>query len=211
MEQSSALFNQILDTAIELAEETSWEKLHLHEVAARLGRPLTDIHTYFAQKDDLVEAWYDRADQAMLCISEAADFASWSTEERLYNLIMAWLDFLASHKRVSQDMLLYKLEPAHLHLQLQGLLRISRTVQWLREAARLSTTHLQRIVEEVGLTSIYLMTFVYWMTDRSEGQVKTREFLARRLRGAGKCAAVFTNNRPAYPDRETAQASETAN
>ena len=97
------------------------------------------------------------------------------------------LDSLAEYKTVSRDMLLYKLEPAHLHLQLQGLLRISRTVQWIREAALQDSTHLQRIIEEVGLTSLYLQTFLYWMTDSSAGQSKTRQFLHRRLKLVDRC------------------------
>ena len=38
-----------------------------------------------------------------------------------------------------------------------------------------------RIAEEIGLTSIYLLTFSYWMMDRSQEQRKTRRFLTRRL------------------------------
>ena len=36
---------------------------------------------------------------------------------------------------ITRGMLAYKLEPGHLHLQLPGLVRVSRTVQWFREAA----------------------------------------------------------------------------
>ena len=55
----------ILDTAMRLANERSWEKLYLHELARELGIPLHEIHRHYAQKDELVEAWYDRADRAV--------------------------------------------------------------------------------------------------------------------------------------------------
>lgn len=57
-------------------------------------------------------------------------------------------------------MLLYKLEPGHIHLQIGGLQRISRTVQWWREAARRKSLHLARITEESLLTGAYLRTFI---------------------------------------------------
>jgi AcrR family transcriptional regulator len=205
--------DQILDTAMRLANERSWEKLYLHEVATELEIPLQDIHQYFAQKDDLVEAWYDRADQAMLRAAQAPGYTELTLHERLHLLIMRWLDSLAEYKTVSRDMLLYKLEPAHLHLQLQGLLRVSRTVQWIREAAMQDSTHLRRIVEEIGLTSLYLQTFLYWMTDSSAGQSKTRRFLHRRLAIADRCEHTLDRIKtwlPGFGSRKTARPSTAA-
>ncbi|MFO7602285.1 MAG: TetR/AcrR family transcriptional regulator [Gammaproteobacteria bacterium] len=191
MTNPSDLSDKILACAITLAENSSWETLCLHHIAHALDIPLQDIHRHFSVKDDLVEAWYDRADSAMLHAAQASDFSSLNYRQRLCRLIMAWLDFLAQHKTVSRDMLLYKLEPAHIHLQLQGLLRISATVQWLREAAQLEGTHLQRIAEEIGLTGIYVNTTVYWLFDLSEEQVDTRRFLARQLARAERFANTF--------------------
>lgn len=187
MTDTAVTTDMILDTAMRLANERSWEQLYLHEVAKALDISLSNIHQHFDQKDDLVEAWYDRADHAMLKAAQAPGYSELTLHERLHLLIMRWLDSLAEYKTVSREMLLYKLEPAHLHLQLQGLLRISRTVQWIREATLQDSTHLQRIVEEVGLTSLYLQTFLYWMTDSSAGQSKTRQFLHRRLYLIDRC------------------------
>lgn len=201
----------LLDTAMRLANERSWEKLYLHEVATELNIPLHDIHQHFAQKDDLVEAWYDRADRAMLRAAQAPGYLELTLHERLHLLIMRWLDSLAEYKTVSRDMLLYKLEPAHLHLQLQGLLRISRTVQWLREAALQDSTHLRRIIEEVGLSSLYLQTFLYWMTDSSAGQSKTRRFLHRRLKLVDRCEHTldrFTAWLPGFGPRKPRQQTD---
>lgn len=35
-------------------------------IAMVLEVPLADIYQHFAQKDDLVKAWFDRADRALL-------------------------------------------------------------------------------------------------------------------------------------------------
>lgn len=78
-------------------------------------------------------------------------------------------------------MLLYKLEPGHVHLQMAGILRISRTVQWFREAAGLKASQLHRITQEIALSSIYVATFMHWLRDTSSGQQQTRTFLRRKL------------------------------
>ncbi len=176
---------RILDKSLELATQSSWEELHLYDVAGALNLSLDQIRVHFSQKDDLVEAWYDRADIAMLKAAEKKTFLKLDMQQRLHKLIMVWLDALAKHKTISRDMLLYKLEPGHIHLQVLGTLRISRTVQWLREAAHQDSTSLMRIVEEIGLSSIYLITFVYWMNDTSDNQERTRAFLKRKLDRAG--------------------------
>ena len=191
MNSNTELSHEILEAALKLAQQTSWERLRLHDAASELNITLEQISQFYTQKDDLVEAWYDCADSAMLQFAQGDGFAALGVRERLHALIMAWLDKLAEHKTISRDMLLYKLEPGHVHLQLLGILRISRTVQWMREAAQLDKTHLQRILEEVGLTTIYLSTFVYWMNDSSESQTRTRNYLRRKLKRAEAIAGVI--------------------
>lgn len=168
---------KILDSALELAEERSWEAVRLHDVAAVTGMTLDDIRVYFREKEDLVEAWFDRADAAMLQDSILPDFRCLSTRERLQRLIMTWLDTLAPHRKVTRQMILGKCEPGHLHIQIPAVMRISRTVQWMREAAHRDATYLARAVEESVLTSIYLTTFIYWMSDSSLDSVRTRKLL----------------------------------
>jgi ubiquinone biosynthesis protein COQ9 len=180
----------ILDTALELAESSSWEKLHLYRIASRLDISLDQIRRYFPQKDDLVEAWFDRADSAVLQFNPSSEFLGLAESDRLEHVIMIWFDRLSFHHRITRQMMAYKLEFGHLHLQVQGIMRVSRTVQWFREAARLETTGLCRILGETVVTSIYLLTFVYWVNDVSPGQVKTRAFLRRHLKRAERISRV---------------------
>jgi len=172
---------RIVDTALELAGTSSWEAVRLHEMASRLGITLDDIRRLFPEKEDIVDAWFDRADQAMLAVSETPGFHDEPPRLRLQRLILAWLDALGSHRRVTRQMIYNKLEPGHLHVQIPGLLRVSRTVQWFREAALRDATYLRRALEETGLTTIYLLTFFRWMHDDSPGSHRTRRFLEQRL------------------------------
>ena len=180
--QKLALQDRILDKALEQAEASSWEQLHLHAVAAALDITLDEIRQYFPQKDDLVEAWFDRADRALLSSPHTEDFLDLSLNERLYQVIVCWLDALATHRRLTREMLAYKLEPGHIHLQALGIMRISRTVQWFNEAACHDSTGLQRIIDECALTTIYLATFARWLFDDSANNRKSKDALKTALR-----------------------------
>lgn len=52
-----ATADQIVDTAVELGEQRSWEAVRLHDIAASLGITLDDVRAYFREKEDIVDAW----------------------------------------------------------------------------------------------------------------------------------------------------------
>lgn len=182
MNETSA--DLILDTALEFAETASWTSLHLYQIAERLDISLDQIRQFYPQKDDLVDAWFDRADSAVLKRNPSNEFLHLDQADRLHQVIMTWFEQLASHHRITCQMMAYKLEFGHLHLQVLGVMRVSRTVQWFREAARLETSGMRRIVGETVLTSIYLLSFAHWIGDDTPGQDKTRAFLLRHLKRA---------------------------
>ncbi|UJP06029.1 MAG: TetR/AcrR family transcriptional regulator [Nitrosomonas sp.] len=174
----------IMDSAIAIAERSNWEAVRLFDVAAELGITLDDIRENFREKEDVVDAWFDRADSHMLKTAETAGFLLLPPRERLQRLIMAWLDALAVHRKVTRQMIGAKLEPGHLHIQIPAIMRVSRTVQWVREAAQRDAVFLRRALEETALTTIYLATFAYWMQDGSENSQNTHDFLAHKLKYA---------------------------
>lgn len=177
---------KILDSALALAEARSWEAVRLYDVAEATGMTLDDIRVHFREKEELVEAWFDRADGAMLRDAASPDFLELPPRERLHRSIMIWLDALAPHRRVTRQMILGKCEPGHLHVQIPAILRISRTVQWLREAAQREATYVHRALEETVLTSLYVTTFIHWLNDNSLNASRTRELLAFLLKTAEK-------------------------
>jgi AcrR family transcriptional regulator len=181
-----ATADQIVDTAVELGERNSWEAVRLNDVAATLGITLEDVRAYFREKEDIVDAWFERADSIMLKSAQAADFPDLNPRQRVHRLIMNWLGALYPYRKTTRQMIFGKLEPGHIHVQVPGMIRISRTVQWMREAAGRNATYIRRALEETGLTTIYLAAFIYWMKDGSSGSAKTATFLDR-------CLAVAEN------------------
>lgn len=202
--------DRIVDAAIALAEQGSWEAVRLHAVAAALDVPLDEIRRHFREKEDIVDAWFDRADSAMLREAEAPGFLELTPRERIRRLIMTWLGALAAHRKVTRQMIYSKLEPGHLHIQIPGLMRVSRTVQWIREAAQRDATYVRRALEETGLTTIYLATFFNWMNDASPGAIRTERFLDACLGFAERLdRAVWSGGRPvSREDAVTSSAPE---
>ena len=54
-------------------------------------------------------------------------------------------------------------------------------MQWIREAALLDAVGTRKQVEEIGLTGLFVAVTNVWLRDESEGQERTRQWLARRL------------------------------
>ncbi len=182
MQQDTQLADRILDTALAIAENGSWESLQLHVVATTLEIPLDRIREYYTQKDDITEAWFNRADSALLSWQPGEAFYELPEHKRLQQVISCWLEALEPHHRITREMLYYKLEFGHIHLQALGVMRISRTVQWFREAARMQARSLQRIFEETTVTGIYLASFGRWLFDNSPHRTNnTKSFLAKAL------------------------------
>ncbi len=180
-----SLAAKILDTAIELAEESGWGRLRLRDVAARLNVSLADIQRHYRDKDAIADAWFARAWQAMLAPTPP-DFADLPAETRLYRLIMGWFDALAPHREMTRQMISEKLTPAHPHHWVPMIFNLSRTIQWLRDAAILDAGGRRRQIEEAGLSGLFLATLWVWCNDRSPQQSRTREYLARRLATADR-------------------------
>ncbi|QTF91544.1 hypothetical protein [Halomonas sp. BM-2019] len=181
------LRDRVVEEALHQAEAHGWEAVRLTEVAARLEVPMAAVLAEFRDLDAVANAWFARGWEAML--AEKPDgFDHWPEAERLAHSLLAWLDALAAHRRVTVAMLRTKAHLPHLHTWVPMLFDLSRTVQWWREAARLPARYGTRRaqVEEVALTALFLATLAVWANDGSDGQARTRAFLEKRLaRGSG--------------------------
>jgi AcrR family transcriptional regulator len=168
----------VIDSALLLAKSSAWESFSLTELAETLNISLAELSTQFRSKDDIAEAFFDRIDQAML---KAAVTITGEERERLEQIIFIWFEQLAPNKTVVKEMLGYKLEPGHIHLQAHGVTRISRTVQWYLNAAQCSAKGLERTLLEVGVSSAYLASFATFLFDHSDDHQHTRNRLQQLL------------------------------
>lgn len=88
MTNRSGLQQSIVDTALMLAEENGWESVRLHQVAETLHIPLDEIRLHFREKEEIIDAWFDHADEAMLRARETEGFEQRSACEKLHLLLM---------------------------------------------------------------------------------------------------------------------------
>ena len=186
---------RIVDAAIAIAEEVGWDAVRLRTVADRVGMPLADVQRRCRDLDGVADAWFARAIGAMLAPSPR-DFADRPAEERLHLLLMRWFDALAPHRAVTAAMLREKLYLSHPHHWVPMIFNLSRTIQWLRDAAVLDAGGRRRQVEEVGLTALFLLTLAVWCRDDSDGQERTRAFLRRRLAAADRAVVALWGPAP---------------
>jgi len=174
--------DKILDVACELAGKSSWEAFSITDLARRLDYSLVDIKRLYRSKDDMAEGLFDRADDTMLQFASRADFQARPAEEKLPEVIMCWFESMAPIKPLIREILAYKFEPGHFHLQAHGITRVSRTVQWFLVSAARQKTGFARIADEVAITSAYLTSFSFFLFDKSESHTNTRALLKRLLR-----------------------------
>ncbi len=173
--------DRIVDAALDRAEEVGWSAVKLHHVASALDVPLADIHVHYRDLDAVGDAWLARADRAMLERHDDAGFLSLPVKERLFAVMTRWLDTLSGHRQVTGQILATKCYPGHPHHYIPLIFNLSRTVQWIREAAELDAPGVRRSVEEIGLTVLFASTVVRWTRDGSDNQDRTRRFLSNRL------------------------------
>jgi AcrR family transcriptional regulator len=212
MTENENIRDAVINAAVALGARTSWEAVRLHDIAAELNISLDEIRGCFREKEELVDAWFDRADGIMLREADTADFLALTSQQRIHRLIMVWLDALAVQRKVTRQMILAKLEPGHIHIQVPAVMRISRTVQWIREATQRNATFVRRALEESVLTTLYLMTFFFWMRDESPGSRRTRQFLDRNLSLAmGLDQVIYGDNKPSATETPVDQISLPSN
>lgn len=179
------LAERIVEASIAMAEETGWEDLRLRRVAERLGVPLADVLAHFRDLDGVADAWFRRGWAAMLA-PPPEGFADLPGPERLHFMMMRWFDAFAAHRRATVAMIDTKIYPSHPHHWVPLVFNLSRTIQWLREAALCDAPGLRRQMEEVGLTALFLATLRVWARDDTPEQERTRRFLRRRLARADR-------------------------
>ena len=81
------LSDKVVDCAVERAAEVGWANVRLHDVADDLGLSLSDLRPYFCDLNDVADAWFKRADVAMLATRDKKGFTSLPPRERISAVI----------------------------------------------------------------------------------------------------------------------------
>lgn len=189
----SATRARILVAALALAEDKSWQEVSFTRLGRRLGMTLAELRRHYRDLDAIADAWFRRAQDAMLA-KPPAGFHNRPAKQRLELLMLRWFDALAPYRRVTAEMLAGKLWLFHPHHYVPMVFNLSRLIQWLRDAAGLTAQGARRQAEEIGLTLVFVATLAVWCRDETDGQARTRAFLAARLDQADTLLARFAGD-----------------
>ncbi len=181
---------RILDAALCLADAEGWNNLRLRTVAEASGVTLAELRRHYRDQDAIADAWFRRAQDAMLA-APPTDFFERPVRDRLMFLLERWFGALAPHHRVTADMLRAKMWYAHPHHYVPMVFNLSRLIQWLRDAAGMDAGGRQRQIEEIGLSLLFVAALRLWCRDDSAEQERTHAWLDRRLRQADRSAACM--------------------
>lgn len=176
--------DKVLQSALNLARKQHWEALRLAEIADDLQISLADLRRTIKDKENLVDLLWDQADAAMLAQCQFDDFISQSFATQFEQCVMSWLMFLHPYRQTVKEMLMVRAEPGHLHIQIPTLIRISQTVQWMRELCQRDALFFKRAAEETMLTCLFVSHVRFWLNDESENSESTRTSLRRQIEWA---------------------------
>lgn len=186
---------RILEAALDIAEAGGWGDLRLRDVAARAGVALPELRRHYRDANAIADAWFRTALDTMLA-PVPRGFYGRPAKDRIEFLLLRWFDALQPHRRVTAEMLEAKLWLFHPHHYVPMVFNLSRLIQWLRDVAGLDAGGRRRQIEEIALTALFLATLAVWCRDDSDGQARTRAFLARRLDRADAWMAKLFPARP---------------
>lgn len=174
---------EILDAAMNLAEDKGWDNVRLYQVAEQLGVSLQDVHGHATDLNAVADVWFQQALEHMIAVPDYAshDLPAW---QRLYKTMKMWLDYVSRHKDITAQMIRAKLHPPHVHHWVPMIFDLSRLMHWWLDAASVPAVGRKRQLAEISLTGIFMSTLIYWQNDNSPSQQKTKAFLKRRLRRA---------------------------
>ena len=187
--------SQILAAALELAQQQdNWYDLSLVALADHCGTSVNDIRRYYADTNDIANAWFEQALEKMFS-PEAENIAGMPVKTRLEAIIWRWFEALSPYHRVTAQMLASKLHPPHIHHWVPMVFDLSRLVQFWRDAAGLRASGRQRQIEEIVLTGIFLVTLRAWCRDDSVQQDQAHSLLLTLLAKAERSAGFWFSNR----------------
>jgi AcrR family transcriptional regulator len=173
---------KILDAALELFREQGFDSATMRDVAGKAGLATGAAYYYYASKDAIVMAFYERSWREMQPAIEAAVAGARGLEAKLRSIIRVKLDHFSANRAVLRALLRAGVDPAH------PLSPFSANTVEIRGG---DIAWFQRIVEDGGLRIprdlaphlpgalwfFQMGVIFFWITDESDGQASSFRLL----------------------------------
>ena len=155
-----------------------WTERAIAMAASELGVPADRARLAFKGAVDMIDAWFDALDRAMLAAFPPEEIAAMKVRDRIRTLILFRLEALAPQRealRRALSILAMPLNaPSAANLAWRSADRIWRT-------AGDEATDFSHYTKRATLIGVYASTTFVFLDDASEGLAETKAFLDRRL------------------------------
>lgn len=167
----------ILNRALDLAPDTGWTTELVQQLKDEFG--LADFTAHYPNGViDLLYAFADRADQAMLDALGAADIEKLKIRDRIRLGVRSRLESLTPHHATFKASIKQLMKPVHAG----DLKKISwRTADRLWWAAGDRSTDYNHYSKRILLSGVFTSTTLFWLRDKSENQERSWAYLDRRI------------------------------
>ena len=170
---------RLLEVALGHVPFDGWTDSSLRRAAADLGlTPADALDAFPGGAIEALDLFMALADRRMLGDLEAADVAAMKVRERVLLAVRRRLERALPHREAVRRGLAALALPQNTPLALKSLYR---TVDAVWFGIGDTSTDWNFYSKRAILAGVYGATVLYWLDDRSEGQERTWDFLARRL------------------------------
>lgn len=175
---------RLLDATLGHVPFDGWTDASLRRAAADVGLTVADVLDAFpGGAVEALDLFMAEADRKMIADLEGADLASLKVREKVLLAVRRRLERVLPHREAVRRGLATLALPQNAPLALRSLYR---TVDAVWFGIGDTSTDWNFYSKRAILAGVYGAAVLYWLDDRSEGQAKTWDFLARRLDDAIK-------------------------
>ena len=173
----------VINAAMDLAAQRPWREISLADIAEQAGMGLAALREVISCKGDILRLLAKHADAALLASVEKEP-PEGEAEERLFELIMRRLEFLAPYRAAIAGIMA---EPASAACECPPVVeRYFLSTRWMLAAAGLEGEGAGNACRTLGLGLIYARALKTWSEDDDPGLARTMARLDRDLKRAGR-------------------------
>jgi ubiquinone biosynthesis protein COQ9 len=180
MFDQSTLEGKVIIAAMDLAQSPGWGEVSLRDIADASGCSLAEVMGRFETKQDVVAAFNDEIDRAMLEGAGNVEREQ-SPRDALFEVIMSRFDLMMPYKAALKAIA----KEARRELVLPDLGRLGaqmKTQNRILQAAGVDHEGAALALRQLGLAALTNQVFLIWLDDDDPGMARTMAALDRRLR-----------------------------
>lgn len=178
-ERLAEVRHRLIEASIVHIPFDGWSDTLLRRAAETAGiDAFTAKRTFPGGGKDMAMAFAEHLHQLMLRELASVDPSSMKIRERIRFALETRFRTSYPYREAIRRLLAFFALPTHAHLALQT---VYRTVDDIWHWAGDRSTDYNFYTKRTLLAGVYSSTLLYWLEDESDGFVKTREFLSRRI------------------------------